>query len=150
MVVAVTPNRSGGPPSNRLTQKVVLARVTTGRDIAEHVKDEPDGRLMVRGILASTERLHAVRDVDAVDLTVPMRHCPDAQLRRERQIVRPGSTRLNESAEGGPGRSWNDPGAHSIVAIWPANSTTRGHSPILGPAVAEGLDRQDSRPACPG
>ncbi len=80
MVVAVTSNRPGRPPSDRLAQEIVLARVTTGSDVAEHVKDEPDSGLMIRRILASTERLHAVRDVDAVELTMPMHHCPGAQL----------------------------------------------------------------------
>jgi len=80
MVVAVTPNRSGRPPSNRLAQEVVLARAPTGGDVAEHVKDEPDSGLMIRRIFASTKRLHAVRDVDAVEVTMPLQRCPGAQL----------------------------------------------------------------------
>ncbi len=66
MVAAVASHGSGGPPSDYLAQEVVLARVPTRRDVAEHVKHQPDRRLMVRRVLTSTERSHAVRDVDAV------------------------------------------------------------------------------------
>lgn len=80
MVVAVTPNRTRRPPASRLTQEVVLARIAAGRDVAKHVKDEPDCGLMIWRILASTERLHAVRDIKAVEFTMPMHHCPIAQI----------------------------------------------------------------------
>lgn len=78
MVMAIAPNRSIWPPANRLTQEVVLARSAPSRDVAEHVEDKSDGKLMVRRCHFSTEYRHGVRNVDAVELALPLRHCPAA------------------------------------------------------------------------